>query len=507
MKLFDSVSGRGPRYNNFNLSHERKVSFNMADIIPVVCNEVVPGDRFRINSECFIRFAPMLAPIMHRINVSVHYFFVPNRLIWDEWEEFITGGADGMQEPVHPKIQITDTTKTYFDKGFLNDYFGLPVIPGTTTVTEAMNINALPFRAYQEIWNEYYRDQNLSDPNDYTHDSGTITTTGEIIKLLYVKKRCWQKDYFTSALPWTQRGGEVSLPLDVNLKPIAQFKDTTGADYSGGNVRTFEHSTTGQLRDTTDNVSGNLETIDSIEATINNLRTATRLQEWLEKNARAGSRYIEVIKSHFNVSSSDKRLQRPEYLGGGMNPVVISEVLNTSATGTEEQGYMSGHGVSAGRIRPVSKRFEEHGFVMGLMSVMPRTAYQQGIPRWFNKADRYDYYWPEFANLGEQQVQEKELFYDGTNATKNDVFGYQSRYAEYKYHNDIVSGDFRDNLAYWQLGRIFGTRPQLSEAFVTADPSDRIFAVTDPNYHKLYGQIYNRISALRPMPYFGTPRL
>lgn len=253
-------------------------------------------------------------------------------------------------------------------------------------------------------------------------------------------------------------------------------------------------------------------------STINELREAFQLQKWLERNMRNGSRYIESILAHFGVKSSDARLQRPEYLGGGKSPVVISEVLQTSGTTTQEidplynspQGNMAGHAVSAGQTNYFKKFFEEHGFIIGIMSIMPRTSYQQGIPRIFNKFDKFDYFWPEFAHLGEQEVKNQELYFDTSATQKNDdTFGYQSRYAEYRYIPSSVAGDFRDNLLFWHLGRKFENVPSLGEAFITADPQnngwERIFAVQDAEVHKIWVQMIHKVKAVRPMPVFADP--
>ena len=240
---------------------------------------------------------------------------------------------------------------------------------------------------------------------------------------------------------------------------------------------------------------------------INDLRTSSRLQEFLENNARGGARHIEQLLHRWGIKSSDSRLQRPEYLGGGRNPVVISEVLNTSATATEAQGTMAGHGIAVGQANRAKRRFEEHGYVMGIMSVLPRTAYQQGIPRHFSRRTQTDYYTPEFANLGEQEIKQQELYVDrsATEAVNTATFGYQQAFAEYKYGCSHVAGDFKSSLNFWHLGRIFGSAPALNTTFMNSDPADRIFAV--PSGHTLWAQVYNSVKARRPMPYFANPRL
>ena len=315
------------------------------------------------------------------------------------------------------------------------------------------------------------------------------------------------KDYFTSALPWTQRGGEVMLPNEPDYKDFANiYAQGSGKSpiTSGGAVSTVT-GTPASLNDGNETLK--IENIDGINISINELRTAARLQAWLERNALGGSRYIESILAHFGVKTPDYRLQRPEYLGGGKTPIVVSEVLNTSATATEAQGNMSGHGIGVGKSNSFKKYFTEHGYIIGIMSVLPRTAYQEGIPRLFKKFDNLDYFFPEFANLGEQAIRNDEVFYGRTSseAVNSATWGYQSRYSEYKWQPDTVHGDFKNTMSYWHMGRIFGSLPALSNSFIEADPTHRVFAVTATTVDKLYVQIYNQVKAIRPMPVFGTP--
>jgi len=520
--IFQNIKGTRPRTNVFDLSHEAKLSCNMGQLIPMYLEEIVPGDQFKVNSEIMLRLAPMLAPVMHRVNVYTHYFFVPNRLTWNEWESFITGGEAGDEAPTFPQISVNDAKKAYFAKGRVPDYFGIPTMD-STTVTDSTTISALPFRAYQMIYNEYFRDQNVEGKVPFS--IGGTVETDDYNKLTTIRKRAWEKDYFTSALPWAQRGGDVSLPISSELQitpddyivPARALYSAGGAG-GPGNLETAASGNVNVNDGTATEVKLlNLKTtpfdIDNTSVTINELRTSVKLQQWLEKNARGGSRYIEQIFSHFGEKSSDARLQRPEYLGGGKSPVVISEVLNTAGvTGDNVQGEMAGHGISVGKTNTFNKKFEEHGYILGIMSVLPRTAYQNGIERTFSKFDKFDYFWPEFAHLGEQEILQQEIQYkvDATSGTGADTFGYQSRYAEYKYKQSKVAGDFRDNLAFWHMGRIFDPSAgavALNSTFVKSDPTHRIFAVDDPDIHKLYVQIFNDVKAKRPMPYFATPQL
>nr|QJB18798.1 MAG: major capsid protein [Microvirus sp.] len=500
--LFNSIKLNKPKRNSFDLTHDVKLSASMGNLTPILTMECVPGDKFNIGCESLIRFAPLIAPVMHRMDVTMHYFFVPNRILWDNWEKFITDANSGI---VAPYLEYFDNASFYpasIRKAI--DYFGVPPIPTAGTSTD---INALPFAAYQCIYNEFYRDQNLVAPINYKLADGDNTTDiARVAELCSLRKRAWEHDYFTASLPFAQKGAAVDIPLgQINAE---------GAVY-------VNNATAGTLLDGTPydiNVSNNTTTVTpanemfavindgTLEPTsINDLRRAFRLQEWLEKNARGGTRYIESILSHFGVKSSDARLQRPEYITGVKSPVIISEVLNTTGEdGGLPQGTMAGHGIAVSSGKSGSYYCEEHGFIIGIMSILPKTAYQQGIPKQFLKKDTLDYYFPSFANIGEQEVKNIELF--AYTATAEDTFGYVPRYAEYKYMPSRVAGDFRTILAYWHLGRIFDTQPALNQTFIECNPENttRIFAVedgTDP----LFCHVLNKIQAVRPMPKFGTP--
>lgn len=502
MNLFNNVKVSKPKRNAFNLSHEKKLSLNMGELVPILVQEIVPGDKFKVNTEMLLRMAPMLAPMMHRVNVFTHFFFVPNRLVYDNWQTYITGGKLGLSTPTFPTISYDNTNKAQFVAGSLADYMGLPVWKDEV-MNYGLDVNALPFRAYQLIYNEFYRDQTLSEPVAIT--KGDTVLAAEQAVLTTMRNRAWEKDYFTSALPWTQRGGQVLLPADVAYKDNADFK-FNAVPTAGQAIQVHASTNPTPLKTSAGNVITEIDNIDGIDITVNNLRRAVKLQQWLEKNALGGSRYIEQLLIHFGVKVPDYRLQRPEFLGGGKQPVVISEVLSTVKETTNPQGNMSGHGLSVGNSNSFSKYFEEHGFVIGIMSVLPRTAYQQGVPRMFSKVDRYDYFWPEFANIGEQAILNKEVFYNKAGGNNDGVFGYTPRYAEYKFNASTVHGDFKDTLKFWHLGRIFSSAPALNETFVMSDPSTRIFAVETTVDH-LYVQLYHDIKAIRPMPVFGNPSL
>lgn len=533
MSIFNQIQAKKPGSNVFQLSHDRKFSLRFGSLVPILCTETVPGDSFTMSSAQMLRFAPMIAPVMHKVSVYTHFYFIPYRLLWPNWEKFITGGPDGEDNSVFPYLPITEVPESS-----LSDYLGLPSINSTAPT----NVNAMPFAAYQKVYNEYYRDQNLIDPvSDELGDGSNVLLT----QLLELRTRAWQHDYFTSSLPWTQRGPEATIPLGTEAplvgmaNPIlrsdsfpASLVGKTNHNTISANALLFDASTGGVYNTAALTGDGTQMFIDNSRnlrvplngprnyadlsaataASINDLRRAFKLQEWLEKNARGGVRYTESILSHFGVRSSDARLQRPEFIGGGSSNVVISEVLQNSTSNaapdsggtTTPQGNMAGHGISVGSSGGFKYRCEEHGLILGIMSVMPVTAYQQGIPRLFKKFDKFDYYWPSFAHLGEQPTYNFELYCDPDDGEDDDVFGYLPRYSEYKYLPSTVHGAMRSTLDFWHLGRIFSMRPQLNAGFTNCNADDRIFAVQDESDY-LYCHAFLSIKARRPMPYFGTP--
>ena len=364
----------------------------------------------------------------------------------------------------------------------------------------------MPFRAYQMIYNEYYRDQNLQSKVSFPLGDIASNNFTEFLALTTMRMRAWEKDYFTSCLPEAQKGGEVLLPIDSTVDYLDQSKvyNNDGSPANGALASASGDLSAGATASRVENIHGIENTV-----TVNDLRRVTRLQMWLERNMRGGSRINEMLYNHFGVKSKDSRLQRPEFLGGGRQNVIISEVLATAESDAGPLGEMGGHGISAGGMNGFTKTFDEHGIILGIMSVLPRTSYMnQGIDRSLQKFDKFDYFWPEFAQLGEQEVMINELYHNYTESSGyNPPFGYQSRYAEYKYKQSQVHGDFKDNLDFWHLSRKFANEPSLNSTFITSDPRHDIFAVTDPSVHKLYAQVYHNVRAIRPIPVFNNPSL
>lgn len=508
MKNFlNSVKVEKPGRNTFDMSHDVKLSLNMGYLTPVCCYDAVPGDKWSIGCEAMVRFAPMVAPPMHRFNVYTHYWFVPKRLLWDNYKNWRTNTKVDDVLPAFPVITLDDTNTPI---GSLPDYMGLPC----PMPSNGRFVTAMQFAAYQFIYNEGYRDQNLIPEVNWKLEDGDNSTNTDLLTL---RRRAWEHDYFTAALPFAQKGDAVEIPIAAevtlsgglgpanrqlikdasgNIIPSAQLESEAGF----GALIANDGSTNPAWLDP----NGSLE-VRNADSSINDLRRAYALQRFLEKLARGGSRFTEFIRTVFGVKSSDARLQRPEYITGMSAPVMIGEVLNTTGTEDAPQGTMAGHGLGVASGKYGSFYCEEDGYIIGIMSVMPRTAYQQGIPKQFMKwVDPFQEYLPDFAHIGEQEVMLEEVYCDLLNDT-TEVFGYMPRYAEYKYENNRVAGQFRTTLDFWHEGRIFATKPQLNQQFVECNPSHRIFAVTDPDEHKIWAHVLHKVTASRLMPKFGTP--
>lgn len=510
--IFNTVKLQRPKRNVFDLSHDVKMSMDMGWLTPNLVLECIPGDSHNIGCESLIRLAPLVAPMMHRVDVFQHYFFVPYRLLWDNWENWITNTKVGGVVPAHPHWDV-DIDPNWQDPllnsnySKLLNYMGVPIPQGA--MPGPLRISPMAMSAYQFIFNEYYRDQNLIAEKSYKLIDGDNTGN---LQLLNMEYRCWEHDYLTSALPFAQKGDAVSIPL-LGDAPVKAFDPAI----PGPGFYTVENPFGGPAGSGA-NISVGIQAPDDVAlnnqlyadlgaanvTTINDLRLAFALQSWLERNALGGTRYSENIFAHFGVRPQDARLQRPEYITGTRTPIVISEVLNTSDTATAPQGNMAGHGVGVAQGKYGHYSVQEHGVIIGIMSIMPKPAYQDGLHKMFTKTiDFTQHFWPKFANLGEQEIKNKEVYMPHTQP--EDTWGYQSQYAEYKYLPNRVAGDFQTSLDHWHMGRIFLGNTALNSEFVRCIPTDRVFAVTAPGVDNVYTQILHRIRSIRPIPKYGTP--
>lgn len=613
--IFQIEPSRRVRRTKFHLNHEVKTTARFGELTPILCQEVLPGDTWKLQTEQLIRFAPTLAPVMHRVNAFLHYYFVPNRLLMkDLWEDFISPN-NGLSDEERPELPYlifdgidgdTAQTNAYYvtcvrvHQSRLLDHIGFQfaddwVEPQGSLIPDCwedgrLKLPLLPLCAYWLIMQDYYLDENQTDLRrikkaigeickvgecsladlikktndsiDYTiFESGRwevgstqfdASITGFIGLMLTLCQRAYEKDYFTSALPNTQRGEEITIGASKVTLPemkvdagsttvrsrVVTATDGSAVTHSGALYYTpltndklyvanenvtppdppvmTEAQLVGTPVSDMDVVDENGDPVGGTDlpvnpVTINEFRRAVKLQEFLEKSMRGGYRLIEQIFAHFGVISSNKLLDRPQFLGGASNAVTISEITGTASTELSHLGEYSGHMQSFGGSRVVKFRSEEHGWLFCFLSVLPRTNYCQGFPRQFARHDRFDFAWPEFAHLGEQEVREHELWFSGAaEDTSEETFGYQSRYAEYKYIPSHISGDFRKTLDHWTMARMFANKPTLSNQFLQCSPEDdnntRIFTIQDDSDY-LYCQFYHKILAKRCLPKFGVPML
>lgn len=481
------------RRHKHSLSHYHLLSGKQGQLIPIGLLEVLPGDTFRHQTQMLMRIAPMLSPVMHPVQVRVHHWFVPHRLVWEDFEDFITGGEDGLDTSTFPTIDFSGGAVA---KNDLADYLGLPIgFAGTA--------NALPFRAYDLIYNEWYRDQQLQTELTIDLTDGADSTTATDLQSVN-----WEKDPFTSARPSEQLGAEVSLPLGTradikgfgiisgqSTASTSTFNETGGtqtsdADGYTAGWRALQDGTTGYP-----DIYADLSTATA--ATINQLREAFALQRFAEFRNMYGGRYTEYLRADFNVRSADARLQRPEYIAGGKQTVQFSEIIQSAPsiddTSAESVGVLKGHGISAMRSNRYLKFFSEHGYVISLMSVRPRTMYWQGTDRHWLYSAKEDLYQTHLEGLGSQEVLNRHVY--EAHATPSGTFGYEDRYNQYRREKSRISGDFTDTLDFWHMAREFSSDPALNSTFVTASPTTRIYA--DTSGEQFYCMAQHSVQARR----------
>lgn len=527
--------------STFRRDHSVKLSFNVGDVIPFYVDEVLPGDTFQLKTSMVARLQTLLTPMMDNLYLDTYFYFVPNRIVWQHWRELM---GENTQSAWIPSVEYSVPQVTApsggWSIGSIADYMGIP------TGVANLSVNALPFRAYALIMNEWFRDENLSDPLNIPVDDATLAGSNgtnyitDVVKGGMPFKAAKFHDYFTSALPAPQKGPDVTIPVSGGSNyPVRTLAESvSGPSNVPLQIRTFgqmpynvvgvnksDSPEPGAVWASVSSVSGNAEPFvptnlwaindGSVSAaTINQLRMAFQIQKLYEKDARGGTRYIEILKSHFGVTSPDARLQRPEYLGGNRIPVNINQVVQNSATQVDGTplGDTAAFSVTTDVHGDFIKSFVEHGFVIGIMVARYDHTYQQGLERFWSRKDRLDYYFPVFANIGEQPILNKEIYAQGT-AQDDEVFGYQEAWADYRYKPSRVAGEMRSkaptSLDVWHLADEYSQLPKLSDAWIREDKTnvDRVLAVTSSVSNQMFADLYVQCKATRPMPVYSIPGL
>lgn len=525
--------------STFRRDHSVKLSFNVGDVIPFYVDEVLPGDTFQLKTSMVARLQTLLTPMMDNLYLDTYFYFVPNRIVWQHWRELMGENTQSAWIPTteYSVPQVTAPSGGW-SIGSIADYMGIP------TGVANLSVNALPFRAYALIMNEWFRDENLSDPLNIPVDDATLAGSNgdnyitDVVKGGMPFKAAKFHDYFTSALPAPQKGPDVTIPVSSGANyPVVPLPDSVPSNLISDQIynASFIHGTPGLAtlgfrengqQDPTyagGSLSSGYPIINNLwaindgsvsAATINQLRMAFQIQKLYEKDARGGTRYIEILKSHFGVTSPDARLQRPEYLGGNRIPVNINQVVQNSATQADGTplGDTAAFSVTTDVHGDFIKSFVEHGFVIGIMVARYDHTYQQGLERFWSRRDRLDYYFPVFANIGEQPILNKEIYAQGT-AQDNEVFGYQEAWADYRYKPSRVAGEMRSkaptSLDVWHLADEYTQLPKLSDAWIREDKTnvDRVLAVTSSVSNQMFADLYIQCKATRPMPVYSIPGL